>query len=122
MCFDGLARVSRAAAQLAFFVNDVLDVYGGKAIWNVFIDSLFLIALPVLMLATVYFWRRSLGVFHYSGAPGPPNLTFSISLAPPLGARLSEVANCMPRTSRAFQTLCFPLVGRPRASKPYVFH
>ena len=32
MCFDGLARVSRAAAQLAFFVNDVLDVYEGKAI------------------------------------------------------------------------------------------
>ncbi len=42
MCFDGFARVSRAAAQLAFFVNDVLDVYGGKAIWNVFIDSWFL--------------------------------------------------------------------------------
>ena len=32
MCFDGLARVSRAAAQLAFFVNDVLDMYEGKAI------------------------------------------------------------------------------------------
>ena len=52
MRFDGLARVSRAAAQLAFFVADVLDVYEGKAIWNVFIDSLFLNALPVLMLAT----------------------------------------------------------------------
>ena len=32
MCFDSIARVSRAAAQLAFFVNDVLDVYLGKAI------------------------------------------------------------------------------------------
>ena len=32
MCFDGFARVSRAAAQLAFFVNDALDVYEGKAI------------------------------------------------------------------------------------------
>ena len=32
MCFDGVARVSRAAAQLAFFVNDALDVYEGKAI------------------------------------------------------------------------------------------
>ena len=52
MCFDGVARVSRAAAQLAFFVVDVLDVYGVKAIWNAFIDSLFLNALPVLMLAT----------------------------------------------------------------------
>ena len=52
MCFDGLARVSRAAAQLAFFVSDVLGVYGVKAIWNVFIDSLFLNALPVLMPAT----------------------------------------------------------------------
>ncbi len=55
MCFDGLARVSRVTAQLAFFVADVLDVYEGKAIWNVFIDSLFLNALPVLMLATVFF-------------------------------------------------------------------
>ena len=42
MCFDGVARVSRAAAQLAFFTADVLDLYEGKAIWNVFIDSLFL--------------------------------------------------------------------------------
>ena len=42
MCFDGVARVSRAAAQLAFFVAVALDVYQGKAIWNVFIDSLFL--------------------------------------------------------------------------------
>ena len=55
MRFDGIARVSRAAAQLAFFVADVLDVYGGKVIWNVFIDSLFLNALPVLMLATDFF-------------------------------------------------------------------
>ena len=55
MCFDGVARVSRAAAQLAFFVAVALDVYQGKAIWNVFIDSLFLNALPVLMLATVLF-------------------------------------------------------------------
>ena len=44
--------MSCAAAQLAFFVADVLDVYEGKVIWNVFIDSLFLNALPVLMLAT----------------------------------------------------------------------
>ena len=42
MCFDGVARVSRAAAQLAFFTADVLDLYEGKAIWNVFIESLFL--------------------------------------------------------------------------------
>ena len=28
----------------------------------------FLNALPVLMLATGFFWRRSLGVFHYFGA------------------------------------------------------
>ena len=52
MCFDGVARVSRAAAQLAFFVAVALDVYQGKAIWNVYIDSLFLNALPVPMLAT----------------------------------------------------------------------
>ena len=52
MCFDGVARVSRAAAQLAFFVAVALDVYQGKAIWNVSIDSLFLNALPVPMLAT----------------------------------------------------------------------
>ena len=32
MCFDGVARVSRAAAQLAFFVAVALDVYQGKAI------------------------------------------------------------------------------------------
>ena len=42
MCFDGVARVSRAAAQLAFFAVVALDVYQGKAIWNVCIDSLFL--------------------------------------------------------------------------------
>ena len=52
MCFDGVARVSRAAAQLAFFVAVALDVYEEKVFWNVFIDSLFLNALPVLMLAT----------------------------------------------------------------------
>ena len=56
MCFDGVARVSRAAAQLAFFVAVALDVYQGKAIWNVYIDSLFLNALPVPMLATVFFF------------------------------------------------------------------
>ena len=55
MCFDGVARVSRAAAQLAFFVAVALDVYQGKAIWNVYIDSLFLNALPVPMLATGFF-------------------------------------------------------------------
>ena len=52
MCFDGVARVSRAAAQLAFFVAVALDVYQGKAIWNGCIDSLFVNALPVPMLAT----------------------------------------------------------------------
>ena len=56
MCFDGVARVSRAAAQLAFFVAAALDVYQGKAIWNVYIDSLFLNALPVPMLATGFFY------------------------------------------------------------------
>ena len=61
MCFDGVARVSRAAAQLAFFVADALDEYEGKVFWNVFIDSLFLNALPVLMLATSFF----LLVFHW---------------------------------------------------------
>ena len=55
MCFDGVARVSRAAAQLAFFVAVALDVYQGKAIWNVFIDSLFVNALPVPMLETGFF-------------------------------------------------------------------
>ena len=30
MRFDGIARVSRAAAQLAFFVADALDVYEGR--------------------------------------------------------------------------------------------
>ena len=54
MCFDDLARVSRAAAQLAFFVADVFDVYEG-AVWSVFTYSLFLNALPVLMLATGFF-------------------------------------------------------------------
>ena len=43
MCFDGVARVSRAAAQLAFCVAVALDVYQGKAIWNGYIDSLFLL-------------------------------------------------------------------------------
>ena len=62
MCFDGVARVSRAAAQLAFFVAVALDVYQGKAIWNVYIDSLFLNALPVPMLATVFFVGFPLGV------------------------------------------------------------
>ena len=38
-----------------------------KAIWNVFIDSLFLNALPVPMLATGFFWSRSLDDFHYLG-------------------------------------------------------
>ena len=52
MCFDGVARVSRAAAQLAFFVAVALDAYQGKIIWNVFIDSLFVNALPVPMLET----------------------------------------------------------------------
>ena len=55
MCFDGVARVSRAAAQLAFFVAVALDVYQGKANWKMYIDSLFLNALPVLMLATGFF-------------------------------------------------------------------
>ena len=40
MCFDGVARVSRAAAQLAFLVAGALDVYQGKAVWNGYIDSL----------------------------------------------------------------------------------
>ena len=47
--------MSRAAAQLAFFVAVALDVYQEKAIWNVYIDSLFLNALPVPMLATGFF-------------------------------------------------------------------
>ena len=55
MCFDGVARVSRAAAQLAFFATVALDVYQGKAMWNVYIYSLFLNALPVPMLATGFF-------------------------------------------------------------------
>ena len=80
MCFDGVARVSRAAAQLAFFVAVALDVYQGKAIWNVFIDSLFLNALPVPMLATGFFLGFSLGFFLGFLAPGgsqdgPPTWT-----------------------------------------------
>ena len=70
MCFDGVARVSRAAAQLAFFVAVALDVYQGKAIWNVYIDSLFLNALPVPMLATVFlycFFLRFFQVFWPQG-------------------------------------------------------
>ena len=54
MCFDGLARVSRAAAQLAFFVADVLDVYEGRAFWNVFIDSLFHL---FLRFWVDFYWR-----------------------------------------------------------------
>ena len=57
MRFDGVARVSRAAAQLAFFATVALDVYQGNAIWYVYIDSLFLNALPVPMLATGLCWR-----------------------------------------------------------------
>ena len=41
---------SRAAAQLAFFVAVALDAYQRKAIWNGYIDSLFVNALPVPML------------------------------------------------------------------------
>ena len=48
MCFDGVARVSRAAAQLAFFVAVALNVYDGKATWNMLLDLLFLNALPFL--------------------------------------------------------------------------
>ena len=72
MCFDGVARVSRAAAQLAFFVAVALDVYQGKAIWNVYIDSLFLNALPVPMLATGFSWilRGFEGPGGVQGAPG----------------------------------------------------
>ena len=89
MCFDGLARVSRAAAQLAFCVADVLDVYGGKAIRNVFIDSLFLNALPVLMLATVFLLLFfSLGFSWFFGPRGPPSWTSSWSY---VGARLERV-------------------------------
>ena len=50
MCLDGVARVS-----LAFFVAVALDVYQVKLFWNVCIDSLFVNALPVPMLATVFF-------------------------------------------------------------------
>ena len=79
MCFDGVARVSRAAAQLAFFVAVALGVYQGKAIWNVYIDSLFLNALPVPMLATIFF-LVFLKVFLSFLAPGgsqdgPPTWT-----------------------------------------------
>ena len=70
MCFDGVARVSRAAAQLAFFVAVALDVYQGKAIWNVYIDSLFLNALPVPMLATVFVYWFSIRFFLGFLAPG----------------------------------------------------
>ena len=80
MCFDGVARVSRAAEQLAFFVAVSLDVYQGKAIWNVYIDSLFLHALPVPMLATgffnLFFLRFFLGFLAPGGSQdGPPTWT-----------------------------------------------
>ena len=81
MCFDGVARVSRAAAQLAFFVAVALDVYQGKAIWNVYIDSLFLNALPVPMLATGFcfslFFLSFFLVFLPPGGfqDGPPTWT-----------------------------------------------
>ena len=51
-----------------------------KAIWNVFIDSLFLNALPVPMLATVLFYWFSLRIYSLFFAPegsqdGPPTWT-----------------------------------------------
>ena len=88
MCFDGVARVSRAAAQLAFFVAVALDVYQGKAIWNVYIDSLFLNALPVPMLATGFFIGFSLGFSWFFGPRGLPSWTSSWSY---VGARLERV-------------------------------
>ena len=80
MCFDGVARVSRAAAQLAFFTADVLDLYEGKTIWNVFIDSLFLNALPVPMLATGFSRRSSLDVFHVFRAAKASKLDLKLEL------------------------------------------
>ena len=70
MCFDGVARVSRAAAQLAFFVAVALDVYQGKAIWNGYIDSLFLNALPVPMQATGFKIRCPSSSPPYEPRPG----------------------------------------------------
>ena len=81
MCFDGVARVSRAAAQLAFFVAVALDVYQGKAIWNVYIDSLFLNALPVPMLATVFFICFSLGFSQFFGSRGVSRRTPNMDLS-----------------------------------------
>ena len=78
MCFGGVARVSRAAAQLAFFVAVALDVYQGKAIWNVFIDSLFLNALPVPYLDKFFYWfsTRISKFFTPEGSQdGPPTWT-----------------------------------------------
>ena len=81
MCFDGVARVSRAAAQLAFFVAVALDVYQGKAIWNVYIDSLFLNALPVPMLATIFFIDFSLGFSWLFGPRGVSRCTPNMDLS-----------------------------------------
>ncbi len=81
MCFDGVARVSRAAAQLAFFVAVALDVYQGKAIWNVYIDSLFLNALPVPMLATVFFFDFRRGFIRKIGPGGSPRWTPNMDLS-----------------------------------------
>ena len=80
MCFDGVARVSRAAAQLAFFVAVALDVYQGKAIWNVYIDSLFLNARPVPMLATV-FYGFFLRFFLFFGPRGVSRWTPNMDLS-----------------------------------------
>ena len=81
MCFDGLARVCRAAAQLAFFVAGILDVYEGKAIWNVFIDSLFLNALPVPMLATVFCFDVRWGFIDKAGPGGVSRWTPNMDLS-----------------------------------------
>ena len=83
MCFDGIARVSRAAAPLAFFVADVLDVsLNGKFVWNLLFGSICVHALPVLMLATVFFkYWFSIRIFSFFSPRGVSRWTPNMGLS-----------------------------------------
>ena len=73
MCPDVLARASCATASPTFkmfakVVQKTSNVNEERLLENVPSALFVLSALPVLMLATSFFGRRLLGVFHYFGA------------------------------------------------------
>ena len=90
MCPDVLARASCATASPTFkmfarVVQKTSNVNEERLLENVPSALFVLSALPVLMLATGFFWSRSLDVFHYFG---PAKASQD---APQVGARLDLV-------------------------------